>query len=263
MIKKMILLFCINLGIIPICFCQKENAAVRNLLNNIRDVYDTLNNFSVDVRYTSKIEEATAGDGVQTMEGHYTLQGNFARYTLGQVECIQNDSFFVGVYNNDRLMVVSKPQSNANTRFFPMQGAVDSLLKIPADKYDVTIMEDVSGKTGKIRFLAKEPSEKVTLFELEYYNSSRLLKSVQYQFKDYVPAPANDTTGVGYILKHKSLLMEFYNLSFEKSPESAFNHRQYFSFEGTEIKAADKFYGFKTYYTTAPVGNVVKKSGRP
>jgi hypothetical protein len=214
---------------------------VKEVLTSISNVYDTTQYLSFDIQYTYSTDDTIKGSSKgDQMKGTYTIQQKNAAYSLGQMECIQNDSFFVAVYKTDKFIIVSKPSGNANTRFFPMRETMDSLLNLSSEKYIIDLGESVSKPIKKITFKAKDSTEKVDLFEIQYNAKTMLLMSLLYRYHEYELSHDESSEGVPQ-LRNKAMLMEFSNTRSGKLDADFFDERKYIFFRNNECIPAEKY----------------------
>jgi hypothetical protein len=251
MYKKIICGLLMFIGFLPMVIAQ-DVAKVKEILTNISHNYDTSTNLSFSVRFTNSVEPQDGKIKIDKVEGTYALQGKNAFYTMGNIEAMQNDSFFIAVYNEDKFVLVSQPKNNGNAQFFPFRETMDSLLKLSATKYDIISVTNKKEKLGTITFAAKDTSEKVKEFRLEYNTSMGLITSIRYLFNEYKPvADGYKEENPAMELYKKTMLIEFANYSHQTIAASLLKETNYIFFEAGECKLANKFDGYKLYYSPA------------
>lgn len=227
----------------------QEATQVKETLKAISKVYDTMEHLRFDVRYIYTT------DSVNTrMEGSYSIQESKAAYKLGQMECMQNDSFFIAVYTQDKFILVSKPSGKTFTRFFPVKDAIDSLVKLSAGKYSVSITKG-KDEPGKISFRAIDTLEKVSAFYIEYNDKTMLLQLIRYVYTEYGMTEATATTDSRLAKKNKEMQIEFLNNRYELSPPELFDEKKYIRFSNGEWTPSENYNGYKVYYTPVAAGN--------
>lgn len=250
--RKICSLLLIWLGAAPAVEAQ-DAAKVKEILSAISHNYDTSTNLRFGVRFTNITEpkgEAPVSDNV---EGTYALQGKKAFYRLGNIETMQNDSFFVVVYPDDQFVLVSAPKNNGNTGFFPFRETMDSLLRLSAAKYTITTVINKTEKKGSIIFSAKDTAEKVTEFKIEYNTSLGLLTSLRYLYYEYKEAREDyKLQQPRLIFQKKTMLIEFYGYSNQKIDPLLLKETNYIYFEAGECKLTEKYKNYKLLYNPPP-----------
>ncbi len=250
--RKIFSLLLILQGFTPAVKAQ-DAAKVKEILSAISHNYDTSTNLRFGVRFTNISEpkgEAPVSDNV---EGTYAVQGKNAFYRLGNIETMQNDSFFVAVYPDDQFVLVSKPKNNGNTVFFPFKETMDSLLRLSAAKYNITTAINKAEKKGSIVFSAKDSLEKVTEFKIEYNTSLGLLTSLRYLYYGYKEAREDyKLQQPRLIFQKKTMLIEFYGYSNQEIDPLLLKETNYIFFEAGECKLTEKYKDYKLFYNPPP-----------
>ena len=227
---------------------------IKDILLHISRAYDTSANLSFKLRFVNKIESASGKIASDKTEGKYALIGKNAFYIMGDIEVMQNDSFFVAVYNRDKFIIVSTPKSNASTQFFPFRETMDSLLKLSADKYLIKLNTSKSERLETIIFSAKDTLEKVKEFRLVYNSGSSMISSISYLFHEYKASDEDyKEENPQMILQKKTILIEFEDYSHNKLDTSILSEKKYIFFENGECKLTERYRDFKLYYSPSPV----------
>ena len=90
---------------------QTTPDSARNTAPNFFRTYDSIPYLTFDVRYTLYSDTAYSDFSYETIKGTYTLNGRRGRYSLGDVEYLQNDSFLVAVYHKDEQIIIHRSKT--------------------------------------------------------------------------------------------------------------------------------------------------------
>ncbi len=230
----------------------QEAAKIKEVLTAISRVYDTMDHFRFDVQYSFTTDSANGKRTNDQLRGTYAIRDNNAAYKLDQMECVQNDSFFVAVYKQDKFIIITKPLGRSSARFFPLKNAIDSLVKLSADKYTIVTSGD-NNASQKISFRAKDTMEKVSVFDIEYDGNTMLLQSLRYDYFDYERTDPTLETESATVKRKKQMLIELLHSRYEVSPPELFDEKKYIRFINGEYVPSGDYKGYKVYYSAAPV----------
>jgi hypothetical protein len=228
--------------------------AVLQTLQSIYHNYDSVKYLSFDVKFNYGSDTLLGKFDDEQMDGTYTLAGNKAKYRLGDIDFMQNDSFFIAVYNNDKLIMVDEPKAINMGSQLPMRQQIDSLLLAYDNHYNISSYNQ-SADTGVIQLLSTDSLAQFDRFALQYDSRSYMLYQVSYEYKE--PAEldtavlssyqaSTQTTGVP--LQKKRFTIRFLNYRYENFNEAAYDENNYIWFENGMCKPAAKYEGYKIYY---------------
>jgi hypothetical protein len=240
------------------CFLQaaiaQDVAKIKGILTSISHNYDTSANLSFGIRFTNVTELKGEKPVSDNIEGKYAMQGKKAFYVLGNIEVMQNDSFFIAVYPDDNFLLVSKPKGNGNNQFFPFRETMDSLLRLSAERYSIEHTINKSEKKGTIVFAAKDTAEKVNEFRIEYNSSIGLITSLRYLYMEYKEAKEDYKLETPTLVLNKKILqIDFFDYNHQIVDAALLQERNYIVFEAGECKLVDKYKDYKLYYNPPPV----------
>lgn len=228
--------------------------AVLQTLQSIYHNYDSVRYLSFDVRFNYGSDTLLGKFDAEQMDGTYSLAGNKAKYRLGDIDFMQNDSFFIAVYNKDKLIMVDEPKAINMGSQLPMRQQIDSLLTAYASHYNISSYNQ-SADTGIIQLLGTDSLAQFDRFALQYDNRNYMLYQVSYEYKE--PAEldtavlasyqaSTQTTGVP--LQKKRFNIQFLNYRYENYNDAAYDENNYIWFENGMCKPAAKYEEYKIYY---------------
>jgi hypothetical protein len=265
-IRKLFLLF-IVVAVLGASEAKAQTAvdSARNTVMQLFKTYDSIPYITFDVKYIYKSDTTYSDFTYETIKGSYTMSGSKAKYTLGDVEYLQNDSFLVAVYHKDQMMVVSSPVINNAGAYLPMRDLLDSLLQSYSGDYDISVdnkidtipssVEDVVDTKGFIR-LTRKPGNIQAQFDrylLEFDIEQNIITKVEYEFSD----PGLDLTSVDEpdagrrLLKNtarkRTLQIEFANYRFDNFSDEVYNENNLVWTEDGEYKPVEQYKYYKVY----------------
>ncbi len=219
----------------------------QQVLESIYQRYDTLSHLTFDVKYTYASDTVLGDFTHDVLEGTYTMAGKKALYRLGDIEFMQNDSFFIAVYNNDKFILVSDPNVSNAGNLLPLRTMMDSLMQAYASHY--TITNTVSNDTGKILFVKADSLAQFQQYSITYDATQLVLHQLAYSF--YGPTLlSSDTLESGN--RNKKLTIDFSNYRFANFSATIYDINNYIFFEGGLCKPVDKYKDYKVYYSKSP-----------
>lgn len=228
---------------------QSCSCLPQQVMTKIYKAYDSINYLTFNIKY-SYSSDTINGDFIDdVLEGSYTLAGKRARFNLGDIEFMQNDSFFISVYKDNKLMVVADPR-NANTGSeLPMRQVMDSLISTAAH-YTITNTV-VAGDTVALVYNKLDSLAEFLQFKVTYDTTDNIIQSIRYVFEETA-----ETDSLGYtslpVLRKKTLLIEFSDYRFDNVADSLYDENQFIYFEDRVCKPVDKYDDFKIYYSRRP-----------
>jgi len=219
-------------------------AGILSILDNMYKNYDSVPYMSFDVKFTYYVDSIGSNNAAEQLLGTYTMAGKRTKYTLGDIDFMQNDSFFIAVYNKDKMILVDAPRLVNSGSQLPMRQQMDSLLKGYANHY--TITNTVAGDTGKIKMVRADSIAQIDEFILKYDNRNKMLYQLQYT---YTEIGEYDPETPSVIINHtkKVLLIDLYNYRFDNYDDSVYKETNYIYYENGVCKPAYNYKGFKIY----------------
>jgi len=229
-------------------------SGVVQTLQSIYHNYDSVKYLSFDVKFNYGSDTLLGKFDAEQMDGTYTLAGNKAKYRLGDIDFMQNDSFFIAVYNKDKLIMVDEPKAINMGSQLPMRSQIDSLLSVYASHYSISSYNQ-SADTGVIQLLGTDSLAQFDRFALQYDNRNFMLYQVSYEYRE--PAELDSavlssyqaSTGTTVIpVQKKRFAIRFLNYRYENYDESAYDENNYIWFENGMCKPAARYEAYKIYY---------------
>ena len=220
----------------------------QQVMAGIYQKYDSINFLSFDVSYIYTTDTAYGDFSHEKLDGSYTMAGKRAKYNIGDIEFMQNDSFFIAVYTQQKMIVVADPHSDNSGNELPMRKMIDSIINFSGQHYTISNYSDTS--TGILRFDRTDSLADFDLLKVAYDTTSNLLKSIKYVYTEMQVLNPEDTTGAPpkIIPRHKSLEIEFSNYRVDNLPDELYNENSYVWFENGECKPVQKYADYKVYY---------------
>lgn len=223
-------------------------------LDSIYERYDSLPNLSFDVRYTLTSDTVYGNFVYDVLEGKYTLNRRKAIFRLGDIEYMQNDSFFIAVYKKDELMIVTDPKKANSGSYLPMREQIDSMLALYSDDYAISVTTVDS--VGRIIFERKPDSiAQFKTYTIEYDTASKYLRSVSFVFEEHTPVSETNTMDV---IRTRKLKLEFLNYRFDFFGNEMYDEENYFYKEQDEYKPTATYANFRIFNSRSniPKGDV-------
>jgi hypothetical protein len=239
----MLLIFLFNAG-----YTKAQVITPQQVLAEVYNSYDNLQFLSFDVKYTYTSDTVNGDFVYDVLEGSYTLAGSKAKFNIGDIEFMQNDSFFITVYKNDKIILVADPR-NANTgKELPMRQVMDSLVNtlshynVQVGGIEDTVIVDLTAVDDVAQFLK---------FSLSYDTVQKVLYKIEYVFEE--PFLQSDTVIISSVplpaTRTKRFKVEFLHYRFDNFSESVYDENQYIYFENGECKPVEKFIDFRLFYS--------------
>jgi hypothetical protein len=234
---------------------QDTLAVITQTLQNIYKNYDSVQYLSFDVRFDYGSDTLLGNFEAEQMNGTYTLAGKKAKYRLGDIDFMQNDSFFIAVYNKDKLILVDEPKAINLGSQLPMRQQMDSLLLAYSDHYTFSIYNQ-SVDTGVIQLLRADSLAQFDKFSITYDNRNQMLYQLSYEYVE--PAELDSAVISAWRIatgsntdpvQKKRFNILFLNYRFDNYDEAVYDENNYIWFENGMCKPAAKYDDFKIYYT--------------
>lgn len=226
------------------------------IMAQIYQKYDSVGFITFDIKYVYSTDTLYGDFHNEVLAGSYTIAGKKAKYNIGDIEFMQNDSFFIAVYNKDKFILVTDPRTNNTGSELPLRQLMDSLLQAYSRHYTITTAADTV--TGTISFIRADSLAQFSKFLISYDLNTNFLTSIQYGFEEQQVLNPDDTLTMHSVsLRHKNLTVAFSNYRVDNFSQDSYSENNYIWFEEGECKAIDKYKDYKVYNSrTSPV-NIV------
>jgi hypothetical protein len=231
--------------------------SIQQELINIYKVYDSTNYLTFDVKY-KYTSDTLFGDYVNdVLEGTYTMAGKKAKYNLGDIDFMQNDSFFVAVYNEEKFILVNDPPNKNAGNILPLRAMMDSIVQVYAAHY--TINQSIQNDTAIIKFIEADTLAQFKEFTIKYDSGNYVLYSINYFFEE---PPILDPE-VEYVMmppaRKRRLSISFSNYHFNNISEKIYDINNYIFWEPDGVyRPVEKYKDFQIYNSKTTVPSVIQ-----
>jgi len=255
-ILSIILAMCVSTQAIK---AQTAADTAKAVALNFFRTYDSIPYLTFDVKFTLFSDTVYSDFSHESTSGTYTMSGKKAKYSLGDVEYLQNDSVLVAVYHNDQVMVVSDPPAGNAGNYVPMRDALDSLLYAYTANYDIyvksTSTDPDTDTTGYIR-LVKKTGDTVAVYNkylIEFDIAQNLITKVEFEYTK----PGEELTSVDDVTPGQMLLkntprrmtmrINFLNYRFDNFSSDIYSETNFVWEEDGVYKPVEKYINYKVY----------------
>jgi len=218
----------------------------QQVMENIYKSYDSIQYLTFDIRFTYSSDTLYGDFAHDVLDGTFTMAGKKVKYNLGDVEFIQNDSFLIAVYNNDKYIIVSDPRTKNSGSELPMRLVMDSLLASYGQYYSIS-MTTIDSVTGQIRFQKTNENAQFEHFSITYYSDQYLLKAIDYTFLE----PPILDSNVNYIempaSRQRRLKIEFFKYRGDNFSDSIYDENNYVYYEDGLFKPIPRYREFQVF----------------
>ena len=259
-------MFAIIVGCVTKIHAQNTSAtaAITQTMQSIYQNYDSIKYLSFDVKFNYGSDTLLGKFDTEQMDGSYTMAGKRAKYRLGDIDFMQNDSFFIAVYNKDKLILVDEPKTINIGSQLPLRQQMDSLMLSYANQYTFSNFSQ-STDTGVIQLLRADSTAQFDRFSISYDNRTKMLYSVSYEYAEpaeldsvvlnRMMASSGSTTPP---MQKKRLTISFHNYRFDNYDDTVYDENNYIWFDNGVCKPTAKYDDFKIYYSK-PVTNYIEQ----
>jgi len=220
----------------------------KQVMERIYQAYDSVPYLSFDVRYRYDSDTLYGDFTHEVMEGTYTMAGKKAKYRLGDIDFIQNDSFFIAIYNTEKYIIVADPKSSNSGNELPMRQLIDSLVDAYSLHYTLTTSM-LDSTTGKISFTATDSTAAFSSFAIVYDTSRHFLKCIDYSFIEPPFIDPDVTYVVMPVARKKRLRIEFSRYRVDHFSPDIYHQNSYIFFEDGVCKPVDRYSGYRIFYS--------------
>jgi hypothetical protein len=238
--KKYLIILALTFGILNSVDVEAQTSSASNVMAKIYRAYDSIPYVTFDVKYTYNSDTLNGNFTHDVLAGEYTLAGKHAKFRLGDIEFMQNDSFLITVYNKEKFMLVADPPK---TKTLPMRETIDSLLQVYSLHYNITTTLDSTN--GSVNFVGNDSIAQFKSLTINYEPQRKLLKSVNYVFQEM---EANDSSQSVPTLRTKRLKVEFSNYRVDNFSKSLYDENNYVFFEKHACKPVSKYKEYRVFY---------------
>lgn len=238
---------------------QSTVDSARNTALNFFRTYDSIPFLTFDVRYTLYSDTAYSDFSYETIKGTYTLNGKKARYSLGDVEYLQNDSFLVAVYHKDEQIIISDPPVQNSGSYLPLREILDSLLQAYTANYDIWVKNwtadpDIDS-LGYIRLVRKSGDTLAVYnrYTIEFNIEKNFITKVEYEYTEpgqgltSVDEPNEGQRLLKNTARRKTFRVEFMNYRFENFSDDLYSENNFVWEEDGVYKPVDKYRTYSVY----------------
>lgn len=217
----------------------------------INKAYDSAFYLTFDIRMDYISDTIYAGTDsadftVSQVTGTYTFFMNNALYKLDNIEYMQNDSFAIAVYNDEKFILVGKPPAVTTGSFMPMKAMLDSLLANMQQSYMYKYHDYDSVR--QISYQAIDPYLPYEMVIIEYEPGSYHLLNISVKLKHDQGTDAGSFGGPVLDVRKANLYFRFMNYRVDQVNETVFSEDKYLFFDGpNEIKPASAYKDYVIY----------------
>ncbi|HMT72970.1 MAG TPA: hypothetical protein PKA77_02815 [Chitinophagaceae bacterium] len=235
-------------------YAQGETVdTARNIALNFFRTYDSIPYLTFDVRYSLFSDTVYSDFSYEAVKGVYTLNRSKARYTIGDVEYLQNDSFLLAVYHKDQQIIVANPTAKNAGSYVPLRETLDSLLQAYSANYYIWVksipVDPDTDTTGYIK-LEKKPDDTVAVYNrytIEFDIAQNLITKIEYEYTEpglNLTADTEPDEGQRLLkntARRKTLRIEFFNYRFDNFSDSYYSENNFIWQEDGEYKPVEKY----------------------
>lgn len=215
-------------------------ASAQQAIEKIYQSYDSIPYISFDVTYEYSSDTIYGDFSHEVLNGTYTMAGKSSLYRLGNIEFMQNDSFFISVYNNDKFILVADPATQNSGSVLPLRSLIDSMMLVYSTHYNIS--HNYLADTGVITFESIDSFARFKSFSISYDSSHHLLHGINYAFEEL-----EQIDSVQSKMRQKWLTLEFKNYRFDNINEALYDENNYIYFDDRTCRPVDRYRGFKVY----------------
>lgn len=220
--------------------------AARTAMQNLYVLYDSTPYITFDVNYTYSTDTVYNEFTRDMIAGTYTMNGQRAKFTLGDVEYMQNDSLFITTYHKDKIIVVTRARQAIAGQYMPLRSSIDSLLNAYNAHYSITVQDNEGDTSGYVKFTKADSLATFDQFNIYFNKDRHCINTVEYVF--YEQDDVNDSLSkMTFPPRRKKLQIDFLNYRFDNFSESVYDTNNYVWNDEGELKPVAKLEGYKVY----------------
>lgn len=218
----------------------------QQIMENIYKSYDSLMYLTFDIRFTYSSDTLYGDFAHDVLDGTFTMAGKKIKYNLGDVEFIQNDSFLIAVYNNDKYIIVSEPRAKNSGNELPMRQVMNDLITTYSQYYVISVAT-IDSLTGRIDFVKNSDQAEFESFSITYHSDQYLLKAIDYSFHEPPILDSNVTYVEIPAYRTRRLKIEFFKYRGDNFSDSFYSENNYVFFEDGMYKPVTKYKDFQVF----------------
>lgn len=219
---------------------------VRDILKGLYKIYDSSVFVKFDARFVSHTDTVFGQYHNQEIVGKYAFSGSRALFNVSGMDCMQNDSFFITVSEQEKMIILAPPRRVKNGTFLPMRNEIDSLFERFTDGY--VISATTNDSVGIIRFEAQDSALQFSAFHIEYDTRYNWFRKIHFEYFEMVQADEEDIAGIeGSVLRKKYFDVYFENYRFDELDPGLFNENRYVLFDGKNYRPSDRYAHYSVF----------------
>jgi concanavalin A-like lectin/glucanase superfamily protein len=202
---------------------------VENDIYKINAVFDSSRYLGFNVNITYNSDTMYGQFEHEEMSGSYIMNDKNLYYKLGTNEYMQNDSFAYSIYNDEKMIIMTKTGSSAKSNLFPMREFIDSVVASYDTAYLITTRTEDESKV--IDFTARYDTLQYRRFTMYFDSVTHYPDKLAMEFFEGGTYTDADST-VAYDARRmlKRITMNFSNYYHTTSPD-IFSDEKYVSFD--------------------------------
>lgn len=236
-LKSLALIILLSLG-------NSAKICAQNIYQVIEGIYQAYNNLpyiTFDVKFVYTSDTLNNDFMYDELIGQYTLAGKKAKFKLGNMEFMQNDSMLISVNNDEQFILVANSRSNNSSSELPMRASIDSMLQDYQQHYSVSY--SVTGDTGIVSFEHTDSLAQYLNFTMAFDTASKLLQHIQYNFLEQTVL--NESQDI--VIREKKLLISFFNYRFDNIDASLYDENQYIYMEHGVFQPTELYRNYRVF----------------
>lgn len=226
-------------------------AQAKAAMESLYKLYDSTDFITFDVRYNFFTDTAYGDFKSEAMAATYTMSGRKAKFSMDNIEYMQNDSFFITVYNKEKIIVVANSRMQNAGGYMPMRAIIDSVLNAYADHYLIAVTNDINNPDGSITFERADSLAMYDKFIIRFDTQQKYLTGLTYTFMEETAPETDDSSAAGavdrMIMHRRTLRIDFLNYRFDNIDPEIYNENRYIWEDEGELKPVSKYEGYKVY----------------
>ena len=153
---------------------------VKRILTNINSNIDKAEYLAFDVEIDLTSDTVLGKYESDSKKVNYILHKSNVYYAVDGVEYMQNDSFVVSVYEQEKMILLTKQFINKNSSLFPLKSFSESALDQLASYYTITTFK--SGSDSVIKFYSDSAAIAYKTIEVYYQPQSFTINKLTMGF---------------------------------------------------------------------------------
>ena len=223
---------------------------VQERLAQLYEKYDSIHFLSFDAEFVYTSDTIFGKFENETVYASYTMNGKNSLYNIGNINFMQNDSFFVAVYHDQKIILVADPPVKNSGSNLPLRSLMDSMVSVYNSSYTVSQWNETD--TGIIQFLSSDTNVALKKFVIRYNSNEKVFHSIRYEFEELA-----EIDSANYKIRQKSLTVNFKNYRFDKFDNSLYQENNYIYFDDKICKPITKYKEYKVYNSHSGFNRVI------